>query len=247
MAKKPHSDAGAHGETSGERDKSADPRSRIVDALMTLAAERSFENITIRDVCATADVSLADFRDAFPSKGAVLAAFSKRIDRVVLAHPEGEMVTESPRERLFDVLMRRLDAMAPYRAALREISAWARRDPIAAVSLNQVLVNSMRFMLEAAGIDSEGSTGALKLQGLAIAFARVMSVWLDDSEPEFSKTMAALDKELTRGERMVSGLDRLDRLAAPFKQIARAAMERRPRPSEPARRPREDEAAEDAI
>jgi len=166
----------------------------------------------------------------------------------VLAQPEGEMVTESPRERLFDVLMRRLDAMAPFRAALREISAWARRDPIAALQLNQVLVNSMRFMLEAAGIDSEGPTGALKLQGLAIAFARVMSVWLDDSEPEFSKTMAALDKALTRGERMVAGVDRLEHFAAPFKAIARSAMERRSRPGEASRRrPHEGEAAEDAI
>jgi AcrR family transcriptional regulator len=244
MAKKPHSDAGAHGDTH----KSEDPRARIVDALMALAAERTFEDITIRDVCAAADVSLADFRDAFPSKGAVLAAFSKRIDRAVLAHPVDEMATESPRERLFDVLMRRFDAMTPYRAALREIAAWARRDPIAAVRLNQTVINSMRFMLEAAGIDSEGSVGALKLQGLAIAFAQVMSVWLDDSEPELSKTMAALDKALTRGERMVAGVDRLDKFAAPFKAIARAAMERRSRPAESSRRrPREDEAAEDPI
>jgi AcrR family transcriptional regulator len=247
MAKKPHSDAGAHGETTSEAPKSADPRGKIVDALMALAAARTFEDITIRDVCAAANITLADFRDAFPSKGAVLGAFSKRIDRTVLAHASDEMATESPRERLFDVLMRRFDAMAPYRPALREIAAWARRDPIAAVRLNQLLLNSMRFMLEAAGIDSEGSTGAVKLQGLAIAFTRVMSVWLDDSEPELSKTMAALDKALTRGERMVAGVDRLDQFAAPFKAIARAAMERRSRPSEAARRrPPDDEAVEDA-
>jgi AcrR family transcriptional regulator len=218
MAKKVHSDA--HGEPPSEAHATGDPRARIVDALMALAAERTFEDITIRDVCAAANVSLADFRDAFPSKGAVLGAFAKRIDRAVLSHSADEMATESPRERLFDVLMRRLDAMAPYRAGLREIAAWARRDPVAALQLNQVLLNSMRFMLEAAGIDSEGSSGALKLQGLAIAFTRVMSVWLDDSEPELSKTMAALDKALTRGERMVAGVDQLDRFAAPFKAIA---------------------------
>ena len=87
MAKKPHSDTGAHSEAPKEdAAKSADPRTRIVDALLTLAGERTFEDITIRDVCAAANVSLADFRDAFPSKGAVLGAFSKRIDREVLAN-----------------------------------------------------------------------------------------------------------------------------------------------------------------
>ena len=53
--------------------KPADPRGKIVDALMELASEHRFEDISIRDICKTAGVSLADFRDAFPSKGAVLA------------------------------------------------------------------------------------------------------------------------------------------------------------------------------
>ena len=76
-------------------------------------------------------VSLADFRDAFPSKGAVLAGFVRRIDRAVLSKPDDELAREAPRERLFDMLMRRLDAMAPYREALREIGGWlgATRSP----------------------------------------------------------------------------------------------------------------------
>ena len=77
MAKKPHSDAGDHSEAPKEEAaKSDDPRTRIVDALLTLPASGAFEDITIRDVCAAANVSLADFRDLFVSKGAVLAAFS---------------------------------------------------------------------------------------------------------------------------------------------------------------------------
>src|ERR1700722_1279031 len=84
---------------------SKDPRTRIVDALMQLASERTFEDIAIRDICVAANVSLADFRDAFPSKGAVLGAFTKRIDRAVLSHGTEELAAEAPRERLFDVLM----------------------------------------------------------------------------------------------------------------------------------------------
>jgi AcrR family transcriptional regulator len=218
-----------------------DPRARIVDALLRLAAERKFEDISIRDVCAAANVTLADFRDAFPSKGAVLAGFSKRIDRAVLSHGADGLAAEAPRERLFDVLMRRLDAMAPYRDGLREIAAWLRRDPAAGLAMNQVSINSMRFMLEAAGIDSEGAAGALKLQGLVLAWARVVAVWLDDSEPGLSRTMAALDRALTQGERWVAGVDRLDRLAAPLKAFARAAMESRSRARQGFRgRPRED-------
>lgn len=225
----------------------ADPRARIVDALMALAAERRFEDIAIRDICDAAKVSLADFRDAFPSKGAVLGGFTRRIDRIVLAVDDAEFAKEAPRERLFDVLMRRLDAMAPYREGLRGIVAWLRRDPVAALAMNQAVVNSMRFMLEAAGIESAGVAGAIKLQGLALAWARIVGVWLDDSEPDLSKTMAELDRELARGERAVAGVERLDRIAAPLRAVALAAFESRRRARDAShRRPRDNEPPREA-
>src|ERR1700712_1554906 len=99
-----------------------DTRKAIVEAMMKLAGERRFEDITIRDIATEAGISLADFRDAFPSKGAVLAAFSRDIDRKVLNVPLGELCGSSARDRLLDVLMRRLDAMAPYPDALRGVS-----------------------------------------------------------------------------------------------------------------------------
>lgn len=209
----------------------ADARSAIVEAMMKLAAERRFEDISIRDIAGEAGVSLADFRDAFPSKGAVLAGFSRKIDRAVLSVPLGDLSSSSARDRLFDVLMRRLDALAPYREALRNIFAWLRRDPTALIEMNRLTVNSMRFMLEAAEIDSDGPAGAVKLQGLALAWGRVFQVWLDDAPPDFAKTMAALDRELSRGERLVGGLDRL---ASPLHALARIGARRRPRDEAPA-------------
>ena len=91
----------------------ADTRNRIIDALMELAAERAFEDITINEIARRADITLAQFRDHFPSKGAVLAGFTKRIDRIVLEGTSDDLLGEPAKDRLFDVLMRRLDAMAP--------------------------------------------------------------------------------------------------------------------------------------
>ena len=204
-----------------------DVRSKIVDATLALAARRRFEDVTIRDIVAEAGVSLADFRDAFPSKGAVLGGLNKRIDREVLKTPLGELSSSSARDRLFDVLMRRLDAMAPYRDGLREIDGWLRRDPAALMAMNRLTLNSMRFMLEAAEIDADGPTAAVKLQGLALAWSRVVATWFDDTGPDYSKTMAALDRELSRGERLVGGLERLEGVTAPLRNFARALVRRR--------------------
>jgi AcrR family transcriptional regulator len=225
-----------------------DTRGKIVDALMELAAQQRFEDISVRDICRAAGVSLADFRDAFPSKGAVLTGFSRRIDRAVLEQDTGELADESPRERLFDVLMRRLEAMAPNREGVREAVAWLRREPIAALAMNQVVMNSMRFMLEAAGVEAEGASGAVKLQGLALAWARVLQVWLDDDEPGLSKTMAELDRVLTRGERAAAGIDRVSALMSPFTAIAQAVFDAgrkaRQRRTPP---PRKDESDDEDI
>src|SRR3984957_7062011 len=85
-----------------------DTRGKIVDALMELAAKRRFEDISVRDISRAAGVSLADFRDAFPSKGAVLAGFTRHIDRIVLSQDDAWLSVENSRDRLFDVQTRRM-------------------------------------------------------------------------------------------------------------------------------------------
>jgi len=203
-----------------------DVKNAIIDALLELAGERRWEDITLSDIAARANVTLSEFRDAFPSKGAILAAFSRKIDKIVLDASTDELLGESTKERLFDVLMRRFDAMGPYKLGLEGIHEWVKRDPLAAAALNGVAINSMRFMLEAAGIDSEGPVGALKLQGLVLAWARILPVWFRDDDPGLAKTMAVLDRELQRGGRMVSRAEDLSRLTTPLFSIARALFER---------------------
>ena len=59
----------------------------------------------------------------FGSTIAILAAHMKEIDRAVLAGGSADMADEPPRERLFDVLMRRLEALDPHKAAIRSLRA----------------------------------------------------------------------------------------------------------------------------
>ena len=204
-----------------------DKRTRIIEALMALAAERPWDEITITDVAVRAELTLADFRDAFPSKGAVLAGFSRMIDRKVLEETTGDLAAESPRDRLFDVLMRRLDAMQPYREGLRAVVQWARRDPAGALALNGVALNSMRFMMEAAGLDAEGPLGNVKLQGLVLAWTRVLDVWFDDHDASLDRTMAALDAQLARGGRIVARLDDVWRMSRPLRTLGETMFAKR--------------------
>jgi AcrR family transcriptional regulator len=204
------------------------PKDALIEALMELAGERVWDDISISDIAARANLSLADFRDLYPSKGAVLAGFSRKIDRIVLEGSSDDLLGEPAKERLFDVLMRRLDALTPYKHGLEGIAEWLGRAPMAAASVNRLEVNSMRFMLEAAGIESEGPVGAVKVQGLVLLWGRVLRPRFQDDDAGVSKTMALLDKELERGSKFVSRAEDLNRLASPLVSLARALFERRP-------------------
>ncbi len=219
--------------------EAAPPRDRIIDALLALAAEMRWDEITLSMIAAKADVSLADLRDHYPSKGAIIGGLAKRIDRIVLDGSGGDMLGEPARERVLDIMMRRLDALAPYKAGLREISRAASRDPLMLAALNQLALNSWRYMLAAADIETEDELGIVRIQGAAVVFARTLDTWFEDDGEDLARTMARLDKELGQGEKIMGRLQDLQRLAAPFRGFIRAAMER----GRAARRPAGEERA----
>ncbi|HEX2256843.1 MAG TPA: TetR/AcrR family transcriptional regulator, partial [Afifellaceae bacterium] len=176
-------------------------RKQIIDALMALAAERDWEGIGLEAVAARASVSLVRLRQAYDGRLDILADLARRTDQTVLAGLDPDMAEEAPRERLFDVLFARFEALLPYRPGLRGLAGGARRDPFLALALNRIAVTSMAWMLTAAGIPATGAVGAARAQGLALVWARVMRVWLDDDDPGLARTMAALDRRLREAER----------------------------------------------
>ena len=158
-------------------------RDKAVDALMALLAEQSFEQIGLAEVAGRAGIE------------AVATARRIRLDA---RHPGRAHQRDRPRRAgrrrcrydrragaraAFDVLMRRLEALAPYKDAVRSVMRSARRNPGLCFALNAMALRSQNWMLEAAGIGASGPKGALRAQGAALMFARVLGVWVDDDEP----------------------------------------------------------------
>jgi len=188
-------------------------REKIIEAFMALLAEQPFEKIGFGDIAARCGLSLAQCRGEFSSTVAVLAAHIKEIDRKVLAGGEADMAEEPPRERLFDVLMRRIEAMAPHREATRSLMRSASCNPGLAFALNGLGVRSQTWMLTAADIDAAGPRGMIRAQGLAMLFASVLRTWVDDEDEGLARTLAALDRALARGQRWSGMLDDLCRFS----------------------------------
>ena len=185
------------------------PRDKIVDALMALAAERPWDEVTLEAIAERAGVTLAALRASYEGRLAVLADFVRSVDEKLLEGIDADLATEAPREKLFDLLFARLEALGPHKAAVKNLGRAARRDPCLALELNRIAATSMVWMLAASGIPAQGLRGAIRAQALALIWARVLRVWLGDDDPGLARTMAALDKHLREAERAAKQVERL--------------------------------------
>lgn len=185
---------------------------RIEEALLDLAAEKSFRDIGLAEIAERAGCDLADLRKAYDGPLAVLEGFARRIDLAVLEGTDASLAEEPRRDRLFDALMRRYDLLTPHRAALKGLERSARRDPLLALHIARLSCGSQAWLLESAGISTAGLLGRLRAPALATALARVLPTFLADEEEGLPKTMAALNETLDR----LVGIDRRARAACDF-------------------------------
>ena len=177
----------------------------ILDAALAVAAERGWRQATLSDIAAHAGCGLADVYRRFPSKGAVMRAAVARIDAAVLSETDAGGEDESFRDRLFDLLMRRYDALKPHRAAIEACWRDLRRDPLSGAPLAPALARSMSWMLEAAGAPAQRPFDLLRVKLLAGIHLSVMRVWLQDDSEDLGRTMASLDRALKRWAPLLEG------------------------------------------
>ena len=185
----------------------ADPRAdtdRIIDAALSCILRDGWRRTSLASVAAEAGRPVLTVYRAFSSKQEILCGLFRRIDEAVLAEPVTAEPDERPRDRLFDLLMRRFDALAPYKEAMRVLRRELSGDPVTALALGARLLHSMRWMLEAAGTPSTGLRGMVATKLTAVAYVAVQRVWLTDDSADLAPTMAALDRRLRGIERWLA-------------------------------------------
>ena len=179
-----------------------DPSDAVIDAMLTLARRQGFADTTLADIADEAGVDLAEVHRRFGSRTAILGAFVRRVDATVVAGTPAALAKEPPRDRLFDVLMRRFDALAPHKDAVRALVGAGLADPAVLAWAGCRMAGAMRWMLEAARIPTGGCRGRLRIKALTLGYAGLLRTWLRDDSEDHAKTMAALDRLLRRGEAM---------------------------------------------
>jgi AcrR family transcriptional regulator len=177
----------------------------LISAAFTVAARDGWSAVSVAAAAREAGLPLAEARARFPGRDTILLRFGRMADQMALT---GVATEGTPRERLFDLLMRRFDALQAQRDGMRALISALPADPPLALMLGALTVHSMGWMLEGAGIASTGVRGLLRAKGLTAVWFYSLRAWDRDDSADLSGTMAALDRALARAEEIGQWLER---------------------------------------
>jgi hypothetical protein len=175
-------------------------RRDLARAALTLAAAGPWREVTLAKLADAASRPLSDLYGA--SVGEAVDCVEEAFDRAIADSMETLDNSQSVRDRLFELIMRRFEAMEPHRAAVLSMEQGADRDPTLLASAHQRHVRCARWVLALAGLEADGMTGQARAQGLGVIIGQARAAWRGDDAGDFAKTMASLDRNLRRAEEM---------------------------------------------
>ena len=183
---------------------------RIIDtaiiAALELAAETPWKDLTLARIAKKAAIPLEEFH-GIATKDDLALAVSRFFDKVMSSEPVS--MDEMPRERLFEVLMLRFEAMEEYRAGLLALNKHIEATPRLLVQVPLMLSKTSEWALVSAGLDdASGAPMGVKRLAIAAVIAQAHRAWRKETSGDFALTMAALDKGLREAE---GRMDRVSR------------------------------------
>jgi AcrR family transcriptional regulator len=191
-----------------KQDRAKRDQTGAPDLLVTafeLIAEHGWSRLSLIAVGKRAGVPPAVVYRELPGRAAVLRALSRRIDEAMLAFDEAELAGLPPRDRVFELLMRRLEALVPFRPGLERLARGGRCDPCLLLATACRLERSLAWLQDAAGLRRSGLRARLARRALGAAYLQTIRVWFKDEAADLGQTMAELDKQLRRVQ-TVAGL-----------------------------------------
>ena len=205
----------------------SETRERIIEATFRLAAEKPWPEITLAAIAEAAGLSLAELAGEISGKAQILHGFARSMDARLLASLTDDPVEGDAHDRLFDIMLRRFELLAPYKTALASIAKAPADGPAEWLALMASVLVTQNWMLTAADIRLSGVKGDVARLGLAKIQADMLRIWLKDDDAGLARTMAALDRKLRDGEALMKRLETPIALCSGFARAFRTFREER--------------------
>lgn len=186
------------------RAKRGEPIERIIAAALKLGAQQGWRGARMTDIAVTAGISLQELYKLTPTRMHIVVEFLRKIDHQMEVGDDPEIAGEPPRDRLFDVIMRRFDLLGPHKEGVAAILKDVRGRPHVWACVGPMYARSLAGMLELARIDHSGISGLVRIEGLGLIMLAAMKVWLSDDSADLAQTMTFVDRQLSRADKFMT-------------------------------------------
>ncbi len=169
---------------------------KIIEAALKLAARKPWNALTLEEIVKAANVPVSHLKKTFSSPNDLLPHIARYVDNKA-ALTVGAINRASPiSDRLFQVLMTRIDVLQNQRRAFLGIIDACFYDPSLFLILFKPLMSSMQQSFDLAKADKKGHSGTGKKLGLLAVYVATVLRWKYDISRDLSPTMASLNKWL---------------------------------------------------
>jgi AcrR family transcriptional regulator len=170
--------------------KSADIFVRLFEAV----SEKGWEAYSLPEMANDMGIPLSEFYARFPTKQDILRQFIQHITAKIMVD---FAPSPSERETLFDVMMLRFEAMAPYKAGLARLynETVGHATPTAPLMLPD-LMQASEWMSGLAQNNETPYLIHLKPQKLLYTYLMAYKVWIRDDTPDLQFTLVEIDRRL---------------------------------------------------
>nr|WP_070960388.1 hypothetical protein [Hyphomonas sp. Mor2] len=169
-----------------------------VRAALSLAETEKWGNLSLAAIAEEAGLGLKDFHGV-ADKQDLSEAVAPLFDA---AMSEGSVdADETARTRLFDVIMMRFEAMEEVRDGAMSYLRWRDRSLDGLALRVKARAATAKWALVCAGLDGASKLPrGVQITALAWVIAQAERAWRQETSPDLSRTMAALDAELIKIE-----------------------------------------------
>lgn len=169
---------------------------KALEAALILAAERDWDAVTMLEIATHAELSLQDIY-SIGDRDTITDSFDAWADRAMFS--EDIDLEDTPKEKLFETIMRRFEAIEPYRPGTIQLMRARDRRPLRRAALIQARRTTAKWALACSGLDNAaGAERALTELGLVWVISKTERAWRSEKDDTFTATMATLDEELAK-------------------------------------------------
>lgn len=192
------------GEKQRNRTENPNQETILIDTTLSLAGELGWPSVTLQLIGKTANVPLSEVSAIFSSKWDILEAFRERTDLLLTAGKSANLSGQSAKDRLFDILMARIEIIEPWKAGIGSIARHAVAQPITGIRLFTSLNKSMECMIEHVNAKIQGPGKLIQSRGLTLIYLLVLRRWIGDHSSDLGPTMAELNERLISADQLLS-------------------------------------------